>query len=137
MASTNANALSVKPEIVVKVLFGYAIPRVHIESLNKSGNGAPNMYEVKELDGYPVFQDHRVSRNNCKDKRVFVAIPPVLEPWRLRDKPAHDGGFYSQKMWPQEEQRAALEGVLKKYFLWSSTTAENYGLHTCISEGRQ
>jgi hypothetical protein len=48
MASTNANALSVKPEIVVKVLFGYAIPRVHIESLNKSGNGAPNMYVFKK-----------------------------------------------------------------------------------------
>jgi hypothetical protein len=130
----DAYASSVKPEVVVHVLFGYAIPRVHIERL--ISNKGPNLYEISTLDGYPVLQDHRVSRNNCKDKRVFVALPPVLEPWRLRGKPAHDGGFYSPKMWPQDEQRAALEAVLRKNMIWDDVTEENYGLHVCVKEGR-
>lgn len=128
------NPNTVKPEIAVYAAFGFSIPPQLCRTLIK--NDGPDMFEATSLDGYPVLQDYRMSRNNCKDKRVYVVFAPVLEPWRLRDKPKHDSGFFSPAMWPTEVHQKALETVLRKNFLWTKDVEETFGLHVIVREGR-
>ena len=114
--------------------FGYNIPPQLVRTLIK--NGGPDLFEIDSIDGYPVLQDYRMSRNNCKDKRVYVLIAPVLEPWRLRDKPKHDGGFFSSSMFPNDGIREALEKTLRKHMLFTKDVEETFGVHVIVREGR-